>query len=201
MFIAPRLDDGLPSNLVAWDDFEGVFQATQQLIRLGHRQIAGIFGDYIADEEPPKPRVAGFRQAIEDGEATRYEYYGVLSSDQIENGYLLARRMLSEDRGITALFARNDHLALGALQALHEAGIAVPGRMSLIGFGDSVLARGAYPRLTSVHTPFAEAGVLALEHLIERIEGERRDFPGVLLPITLTERDSCAPPPTAEQGK
>jgi DNA-binding LacI/PurR family transcriptional regulator len=201
LFVSPSRGEYLPPNFVTWSDFDGVYQAIQHLTRLGHRHIAGLFGDYIAGEEPPRPRVAGFRRAVEDGEATGYEYYGLLSADQIENGSLLTRRLLRENRQVTALFARNDYLALGALQALHEAGIAVPDRMSLISFGDSVLARGAYPRLTSVHTPFAEAGVLALDHLIERIDGESRDFPGVVLPITLTERDSCAPPPQARQGQ
>ncbi len=192
LFVSPLVTSPC-RNSVTWSDYDGVYQAVQHLIELGHRRIAGIWGDYV-DELPPRPRVAGFRKALQDSGAVGIETYGELSADQIENGYLLTRRLLSETTGVTAIFARNDHLALGALQALHAAGIVVPAEMSIIGFGDSVQARGAYPRLTSVHTPFAEAGVLALEQLIESIATDNKDFPGVVLPITLTERDSCARP-------
>jgi LacI family transcriptional regulator len=194
LFVTPLTAASLCPNCVTWDDSEGVYQAVGYLVRLGHRRIVGLWGNYT-DDTPPRPRVAGFQRAAQDGCATWLHIYGELSADQIENGYLLTRRLLSEKQDFSAIFARNDHLALGALQALHEAKIAVPGAISIIGFGDSMQARGAYPRLTSVHTPFAEAGVLALEQLIQSIETNTHDFPGIALPITLAERDSCAPPP------
>ncbi|HZP80586.1 MAG TPA: LacI family DNA-binding transcriptional regulator [Chthonomonadaceae bacterium] len=192
-FISPAQEPA--PRCVVWSDFEGVSMATRYLLRLGHRQIAALLGEENATRSFADKR-AGFRHAMAESGAAGYEYAGALHSDRIENGYLLTRRLLSEHPDITALFARNDYLALGAMEALREAGLNIPEQVSVVGYNDTLLARCASPHLTSVRTPFAEAGVLALERLVEAIECGVAEFPGALLPVTLTERDSCAPPPT-----
>ncbi|HXG23111.1 MAG TPA: LacI family DNA-binding transcriptional regulator [Chthonomonadales bacterium] len=182
-------------NAVVWSDREGVYKAVRYLVSLGHRKIAGLFGDYQPHMEPPYSRVVGFRQAVEECGVEAVELYGELSPDQLDNGRILVERMLQERPEITAIFARNDFLALGAMEAARQAGRPIPTQMSVIGFGDTLLARCASPRLTSVHTPSAEACVLALERLIEVIEHGKQGFAGESLPVTITERLSCAPPP------
>lgn len=181
-------------NCVSWNDIEGAYQAGQYLLRLGHRRVAGLFGDY-PPEEPPYPKVLGFRKAMQEGGAQWQEYQKKLSPDQFDNGYLLTQELLRASERATAIFARNDFLAIGALKALREAGIAVPQEMSVVGYNDTVLARYTDPALTSVRTPIAQAGEIAVERLVKAIETKESEFPGTVLPTSLTLRDSCAPPP------
>lgn len=189
VFVSPARE--APPNCIVWSDYEGAYLATRYLLNLGHRHIGGIFGN-DDPTAPPRDRVLGFRKAVEEAKANSREFYGTLGTDQMENGYILAQQLLREWPQATAIFARNDFLALGVLQALVDAGIRVPEQMSVIGYNDTVLAR--FPRLTSVHTPFAEAGVMALERLVRAIDNGETPFPGICLPVTLTERSSCAPP-------
>jgi DNA-binding LacI/PurR family transcriptional regulator len=182
-------------NTIVWSDREGVYKAVCYLASMGHRQIGGIFGDYKQSMASSYPRVLGFRQAAEEWGIEAIEFYGELSFDQVENGRLLTERLLQEKPEVTAIFARNDFLALGAIEAIRQAGRVIPEQMSVVGFGDTLLARCASPRLTSVHTPSAEACVLGMERLIEAIEQGRRRVEGESLPVTITERLSCAPPP------
>lgn len=182
------------SNSVVWSDREGAYKAVRYLVSLGHRKVAGLFGDYKQQMEPPYSRVVGFRQAVEETGIEAVELYGELSSEQVDNGRLLVERLLRERPEITAIFARNDFLALGAMEAARTVGRVIPNQISVIGFGDTLLARCASPRLTSVHTPSAEACVLALERLVKAIESGEQGFEGDALPISITERLSCAPP-------
>jgi DNA-binding LacI/PurR family transcriptional regulator len=164
------------------------------LLGQGHRSIAGILGDIKPEMEQHSPKVVGFRESMAESNLHWREYIGTRSTDQFENGYLLTKELLADPGDITALFARNDFIALGAVKAIMEAGLSIPDDISVIGYNDTILARCAYPGLTSVHTPIAEAGVIAVEHLIKSIEGNREEFVGAMLPISLTIRDSCAPP-------
>ena len=181
-------------NCVTWSDFEGARLAVQYLLDLGHLRTIVLLGN-TPESNPPSEKVAGFRAALKAGGAQWREVFGTLNSDQIEEGRLLIHRLLGEREPFTAILARNDFLAVGAMQALCEAGIPVPQEVSVVGYNDTILARCTAPLLTSVRTPFAEAGVLALEKLVEAIGSDEKEFAGMTLPITLIERDSCAPPP------
>jgi LacI family transcriptional regulator len=182
-------------NCVTWDDVAGTALAVGHLAALGHRAIVGLFGDYPDDGSTPD-KVAGYRAAIAavPGSAGPIEWRGRLSDDQFENGILLTRRALEEGRDWTAIVARNDFLALGALRALRHAGIKVPEEVSIVGYNDTVIAHIADPPLTSVRTPIGEAGTLAANALLDAIEHHSHAVSGVTLPVRLTERRSCAPP-------
>ncbi len=180
-------------NCIYWNDQDGANKAIQYLASLGHKKILGLFGDTSPDSSPLNPKVCGFRQAAEEVEAISAECFGSLSEDQFENGYLLMRKLLQdESKDFTAVFARNDFLALGAVKAIKEAGKKVPMDVSVIGYNDTVLARCADPGLTSVHTPIAEAGVKAVDLLIDMIRDGTKECPGTNFPASLTLRDSCA---------
>lgn len=181
-------------NSVCWNDIEGTCEALKYLQSLGHRSIAGILGDITPDMEEHSPKVAGFRKTRMESGLDWREYIGTQSKDQFENGYLLTKELLADPGDVTALFARNDFIALGAMKAIEEAGLSIPDDISVIGYNDTILARCSYPGLTSIRTPIAEAGVIAAEQLIKTIEGENDNFTGIMLPTSLTVRDSCATP-------
>lgn len=182
-------------NCVTWSDSEGGARAGQYLTSLGHRHVAVFYGD---DQETDginrTPKGIGFEQAIREANATCRAFTRRLSRDEIENGYLMTQALLQDRQGITAIFARHDLTAMGVLKALREAGLSIPRDLSVISYFDTVLAYAADPALTSVRTPIAEAGEVALEQLVKIIEGEHEAFPGVMLPTSLTIRASCAPP-------
>ncbi|NLH99000.1 MAG: LacI family transcriptional regulator [Chthonomonadales bacterium] len=182
-------------NCVTWDDVAGAALAVGHLAAHGHRAIVGLFGDYPDDGTTPD-KVAGYRAAISavPGSAGPIEWRGQLSSDQFENGFLLTRQALEAGREWTAIFARNDFLALGALRALRHAGIKVPDEVSIVGYNDTVIARIADPAMSSVLTPIAEAGALAAASLVDAIERRSHAVSGITLPVRLTERKSCAAP-------
>jgi len=90
---------------------------------------------------------------------------------------------------VTAIFAGNDKMALGAMHYCSLSGIRVPGDISVIGFDDMQHAAFANPSLTSVHLPLYEVGALACERLIERIRGKIERVTEVL-PTHLVVRES-----------
>jgi LacI family transcriptional regulator len=114
---------------------------------------------------------------------------------QFENGYLLTRDAIRAGEAFTAILARKHFLAVGALSALRESGLAVPGDVSVVGYNDTILAHCS--ALSSVRTPIAEAGAMAAEHLVRPIEGEEAPYPGALLETSLTVRKPCARPAQA----
>lgn len=188
-------------SMVAWSDAEGMFLATTHLLEQGHRHIVALFcyGEEIATLSHPK--VQGFRRAIQASDATAYECWEAPcpnqynQSQQYENGYRNIRRLLADGLSFSGIVARNDFIALGALSALREAGVRVPQDVSVVGYTDSIQAACADPPLTSVRTPIAYAGEMAVEELVHRLDEPSYDFPGALLPTTLSIRQSTAPAP------
>lgn len=112
----------------------------QYLLALGHREIAAIIGDYPYPFYPLH-KVTGFLNAIEEAGAVVHEMRGTYIPDLMENGFLLTQVLLRDYPTVTALYGRNDFMAVGAMKAAQEAGRAVPQAMSVIGHGDTILAR------------------------------------------------------------
>ncbi len=182
---------GTQPHSVSWSDVEGGYKGGQYLLGLGHKRMA-----FISGELPINAKYKGFRMAMEDAGVYWEEWTGTNDPDQLENSYQLVKEKLRERNGITAIMARNDILAIGAVKAIVEAGLSIPGDISVLGYNDTLVARCAMPALTSIRTPIAEAGERAVEVLIQAIEAKdkREDFPGVSFAPTITERASCAPP-------
>lgn len=186
-------------GMVAWSDAEGMFLATAHLLGLEHRHLVALFCYGEEMKATPPPKVHGFRRAVENSGAVVYELWEsetpnpYSQSLQYENGYRSIQRLLADKVLFTGIVARNDFLALGALRALREAGVGVPRDVSIVGYTDSIQAACADPPLTSVRTPIAAAGEMAVEELVRRVEEPEYDFAGVLLPTSLCIRHSTAP--------
>jgi DNA-binding LacI/PurR family transcriptional regulator len=95
---------------------------------------------------------------------------------------------------VTAVFVANEQMALGLLRALREAGVDVPGRVSVAGFDDIPEAEFFSPPLTTVRQDFAEVGRRCIRVLLDRIAGRTTETPRVVVPATLVERASTARP-------
>ncbi|MYX23076.1 LacI family DNA-binding transcriptional regulator, partial [Streptomyces sp. SID8380] len=110
-------------------------------------------------------------------------------------GHTAARLLLSRTPRPTALVAFNDKTAAGAIRAAREAGLTVPGDLSVTGFDDSELGQSITPALTTVRQPLEEMGRMAVSLLVRLVAGHAVDTLHVELATPLVVRDSTAPPP------
>ncbi|MDN4642155.1 LacI family DNA-binding transcriptional regulator [Agreia sp. PsM10] len=138
--------------------------AARHLIELGHRRILVIAGarDWLSTQE----RLEGFESVCRDAGVETVIEYGDWSP---ESGYRIALD-LDLESGITAVFAQNDHMALGAIRALHERGCEVPRDLSVVGVDDIPEARFLTPPLTTIAIDFEAEGRFAIDWLVSRIE-------------------------------
>ncbi|HVX43639.1 MAG TPA: LacI family DNA-binding transcriptional regulator [Mycobacteriales bacterium] len=180
------------ADLVAVDHRRGARLAVEHLLDLGHRSVAHIAG-------PPglpvsRARRAGWRAALRS--AGLVADTGLIrTGDFLEDGgYRATKSLLAGEAEFTAIFAANDLTAIGALAALSESGIDVPGRMSVVGFDGIHLAKYTAPTLTTVAQPIFELGRRATELLLDRLTGERRRPEKVVLDTELIVRGSSGPP-------
>lgn len=97
-------------------------------------------------------------------------------ADDFTAGAQLASRVLDSGRSYTAIAANNDSVAAGALSAMLLRGVHVPDDMSIIGMDDNVYAHMTTPKLTTVRVPTKEMGRMAVQYLLNEIEGEQMAF-------------------------
>jgi len=181
---------------VGVDDRAGAAMAVRHLVVLGHRDIAMIGGDPgdPVGRATTAARRAGFEAALAEAglpcgpDRVVSRPWGVTGGMRAMEE-LLARRALP-----TAVFAESDEMALGALQVLRRTGLAVPGRMSVVGFDDHEMA--AVGELTTIAQPVCEQGETAARRLLGLLAGDP-GLPGqeVVLPTRLVVRGTTGPPP------
>jgi DNA-binding LacI/PurR family transcriptional regulator len=157
------------TNIVL-DHARAAAMAMEHLTKLGHQQIAFIKGqEFSSDTAIRWESVRGAAEAlglrIDDRLVGQLE--GESSSPAL--GYEVARKLLASGEPFTALFAFNDISAIGAIQALREAGRRIPEDVSVVGFDDIQSAAFQNPALTTVRQPLREMGLLAAETLLQRI--------------------------------
>jgi DNA-binding LacI/PurR family transcriptional regulator len=189
----------LPSagvDVVRAADDEGVGAAVDHLVGLGHVDIAYVDG---GPGVITTARRQGYQEAMRrHGLAERSR---VLPGDHTEGaGMRAAPALLTGDRPATAVVAFNDRVAVGLLDALTRAGVAVPGEMSLIGYDDSPLARLAHVGLTTVSQNSRRLTRHAVAALVDRLDGGRTGHREVVLPPELVVRTTTAPPPRHRPG-
>jgi DNA-binding LacI/PurR family transcriptional regulator len=171
---------------VSTDNEAGGKLATDHLIELGHRDIAIIEGPRTSPEAAARRR--GFRAALRrKGFSGERMFPGDWSS---ASGYAAGLQMLAEGLP-TAVFSANDQMALGLLRALSEAGVSVPGDMSVAGFDDVPDAAYYVPALTTVRQEFPALAAKCLDQLERMLQGESGH--NVRMRPRLVIRSSTAP--------
>jgi LacI family transcriptional regulator len=186
-------------DVVLVDNQAGARDATEHLIAQGHRAIAYI-GDECTDIVEGQ-RLAGYREAIERAGLEPRDDLIRLGDGELEHGRRAMGELLRLARRPTAAFGAGDLYAIGALQALWEAGFRVPDDMSVVGFDDT-LAAVAIPPLTTVVLPMREMGNAAVALLHRRLTtNSEPDAEAVVLATRLVVRQSTAPCPSQQPAR
>jgi len=162
-------------DTVLVDNMNAAYDVVEQLITRGHRRIGIITGPqsiYTASE-----RLKGYSRVHEDysipidGNLIKYGNY------KMNGGYDLLKELIEMENPPTAVFVTNYEMTLGAIMAINEINIAIPDRLSIIGFDSLELTKIVKPSLSLVFQPLKEIGETAGEIIIKRIKGDFASFP------------------------
>ena len=170
----------------------GADQAMRHLLDLGHRRIAAITGPagWYATEE----RRRGYFAALAAAGILPDPALVIESDFEVAGGREVTDRLLSLPEPPTAIFAFNDNIAIGALQAARARGLSVPEDLSVVGFDDVELATIVTPTLTTIRQPLEEMGRTAVSLLMRLLERQHFETLHVELATRLVVRESTAPP-------
>jgi DNA-binding LacI/PurR family transcriptional regulator len=177
-------------TVVDTDQALGARQATRHLLGLGHRQVWHIAGPetsfsaaHRADSWARTLREAGITPPPE-----------VLRGDWTSDSGYAHGLELGRRPDVTAIFAANDEMALGAMRALHELGRDIPGDVSVVGFDDMDAAGSFWPPLTTVRQDFAAVGHLSIQKLLRKVSDPAIPNDTTIVPTELVIRRSTAAP-------
>jgi DNA-binding LacI/PurR family transcriptional regulator len=188
-FVTMQSTGRIGDHALSVDQITGARRATRHLIELGHTRIQHLAGplDWIEAEA----RIVGFTAELEAAGLAPVE--PLVGDWTPESGYRAGQRIAKEGQA-TAVFSANDQMALGLLHALHDAGLDVPGDVSVVGFDDIPEAAHFWPPLTTVRQDFDEFGRRCIALLLAAIRAapveERALVPDLIV------RASTAPPPS-----
>jgi DNA-binding LacI/PurR family transcriptional regulator len=175
-------------NSVGIDNKYCAQMAVEHLLSLGHKRIAFIGG----------PKNISICREVCEG------YVNVLSNAGLEvdenliehgnyialSGYECAKRLLQKGSEFTALFAANDQMSIGAIKAIHEAGLVVPDDIAVIGLDNIFVGTLINPPLSTINVPRYRIGLESVELLINQIENPEVGSKNVLLDCNLIVRKS-----------
>lgn len=179
------------TDLVTSDTRSGAAEAVQHLLDLGHRRIA-----YVGSSVMASGRYRGYVDALEAAGIELDSELVVVGPLDRAAGFAALERLLDVCDRPTAVFAANDAVALGVLQAAHELQLDVPGRLSVVGYDNVDLAAHSVPPLTTVAQPMADMGHTAIDLLMTRLRGKNRGQSPqeVVLTGALVVRESTGAP-------
>lgn len=172
--------------------WSGARAMTEHLVSLGHKRIGVITGTqgWVATVD----RLGGYHGALIAAGLPAPPELIAEGDFQVESGYAGAVTLLSLPSPPTAIFAFNDNMAIGAMQAARKLGVRVPEDVSIAGFDDALAACFTVPNLTTIRQPLREMGRVAAEILYRLIDGQPVDATRIELSTKLVVRESTGPP-------
>lgn len=186
-----RQIDGLEADCIMTNNVEGAYAAVEHLVQHGHRRVAFIGGP--ADSPDSKARFEGYRQALQVYDLPFLPRLVERGDFLQSGGYLAMNRLLDQTDTPSAVFAANDEMAFGAIDAIQDRRLKIPDDIAIIGFDDIQMASFARPPLTTVRQPMRDLGVVAVRQLLRRISTPDAQPETVHLPTQLTVRQTCCP--------
>ncbi|MBH5319637.1 LacI family DNA-binding transcriptional regulator [Paenibacillus sp. GSMTC-2017] len=183
--------ENTPAPSIRVDNFRGGYLATKHLIDLGHTDIAHISGPepYLSSKE----RVLGYLKAIAEAKLEPRIEPGKFT---IESGYEIGDHWAKSGTLPTAVFAADDMMAFGVMDAFKNHGLQIPRDVSIVGYDDQLFATQLRPQLTTIRQPVEEIGRHAIDLLLRCIEDPNEQMsriPLQLQPELLVRETTCAP--------
>ena len=201
---------GRRASNVSTDNVGGAEMAVDHLVSLGHRRIAVISARQ--DMLPAAQRHEGFCAAMAKHGLEIPDAYVGSGDFFLDSGHRAMQQLLALPVLPTAVFAAGDHMAVGAMHAIYEAGLQVPGDISVVGFDDLEIAALVRPSLTTVTQDYLAMGRAAVSLLTQLINEDREDGRGpeappsvaagrpALVPGSLVVRKSTGPVPAGQRS-
>lgn len=179
---------------VVWmDDATGAYELTQYLQNFGHKQIW-----FVGSRRFPTSRIhQGYARAMKEAGLAPHAIESD-SEDERECGYLAAKSIFARRAKVTAIFAYNDAVAHGVMEAARACELKIPEDITVVGFGNRPEAAALTPALTTVWAYPDQVGRRLSELLLSRIANPDSPPQQVVLPTRLIERNSCARPANAD---
>jgi LacI family transcriptional regulator len=177
-------------------NWQGAYRATEYLIKMGHNRIGFITGSM--DLGCSMDRLEGYLSALRTHHATdapELIYEGAFFQP---DGYAGASALLDLPNPPTAIFASNDIMAMGAMDAVRSRGLRIPDDVSIVGFDDIPQAAVVRPALTTVNQPLEKMGRVATQMLLDLLRQPDKEASRIELPTELVIRDSCQSPRATE---
>jgi LacI family transcriptional regulator len=189
-----RVPENYTSPSCTLDNFRAGQLAAQHLVELGHQCIAHLGGP--PHTRPAQERLRGWQSVLEThGLPTHYVTH-TGNRWSCDDGYDAMQRIFTHRELPTAIFASNDRMAIGALRAIQERGLTVPGDVSLVGVDDIEISRFLNPPLTTVRQPLEDMARAGIELLLKLMQDDPPETTQVLLQPQLMIRQSTAVPRT-----
>jgi LacI family transcriptional regulator len=174
-------------NYINIDNINSAFMAVEHLIKLGYKRIGTITGPF--NTTVGIDRKEGYVKALKNG-GQRVDDSLIAQGDFTEaDGYKQMQKLLTAKPD--AIFAASDIMAIGAMRAVRDSGLSIPGDIAFVGFDDLPLSIPVDPPLTTVHQPVFEFGYKAVEFLIDLMEDGTQPSRHIIMNTELIIRKSC----------
>lgn len=172
-------------------NWQGAYNATEYLIALGHRRIGFITGSM--DLGAAQDRLEGYKAALKTSHITPVPALIHEGTFFQPEGYTGAMKLLDLAEPPTAIFASNDVMAMGAMDAVRSRGLRIPDDISILGYDDIPQAELVRPALTTVRQPLEHMGRVATQMLLDMLKKPELHPNRIELPTELVVRSSTAP--------
>jgi len=186
--IVGRDFENIEVDAVYNDEVKGGFLATEYLIKKGHKRIALIDG--FLYKSPAKGRLMGYKKALKENRIHLDDALVSIGDIDVKDGYERTRQLFEKGLGFTAIFAYNDMMAFGAMQAIREKGLRIPQDIGLVGYDDIPFSSLMNPTLTTIRLGKQDLGAESVKLLLSRINGRHKKLKKVFLDVELIVRET-----------
>lgn len=184
-----EVDPDLFSSVII-NEFKEAYKATNYLISLGHKNIGFLAKSPLLNETTGNRRFLGYKQALEEHNLP-YDPHLVEDCEYSpSSGFNATRRLLNKNKGVTAIFAASDTIAMGSAKAVLSAGLSIPDDISIIGFDGIEMAEYYHPSLDTISQPGTEMALSSVGVLFDLIS-KRSGNQHIVYDAVLLKRGSC----------
>lgn len=175
-------------NAVKVDCRSGAAEMAAHLVEVGHRSIAFLWGN--DPQQETLEMMDGYRNTLRANGIRFNEKLVMKTDNSIEGGYISVKKLIASKKP-DAIFCTSDEIAYGAMEALKDMDLSIPGDIAVVGFGNNRMSNLIEPKLTTVELPFRKMGIYGARVLFDQISGEGGPSRHIVLRPRMKIRKSC----------